>query len=420
VRLAAAHVQEGMLRANPDAMWIIQGWFSNPRPELLAGLDPDHAVVIDLWGDENPLYRGYTQRGVPPFDGVPWIWSILQNFGGNTGLHGNLDTVTNLYDQDAGIFFDAARGALTGLGALMEATHQNPVVLDLLSEMIWREPSQGPIDLHAWVREYADRRYGIGLEETRRAWVALLETAYSTTPGFQFGPNESILCARPDLNAENVFASGPPADPYYDMGRLEDALADLLAAGDQLASTDTYVYDLVDVTRQVLANRSRLLLDDIRVAYENEDGETFAELSERFLQLILDQDRLLATRKEFLLGSWLQDARSLGSSIEEADRLERDARRLLTTWSEGESSLRDYAHREWAGLVGSYYHDRWQLYFTHLRRQLAGEGSMPPDFFAYESGWAAATDPAAVRYATTPSGDPLQISRELFESYAAR
>jgi alpha-N-acetylglucosaminidase len=192
----------------------------------------------------------------------------------------------------------------------------------------------------------------------------------------------------------------------------------LLAASDQLDGVDTYAYDLVDVTRQVLANRARLLLDEIRAAYEAEDRDTFVDRSERFLQLILDQDRLLATRQELLLGPWLQGARALASTPEEADRLEGDARRLLTTWTEGESFLRDYGHREWASLVGDYYHGRWQLYFDYLTDQLDGASSAPPGFPAYESAWTRQTDPPAGGYPTTPTGDSVAISTELFDIYA--
>jgi len=418
VSAAATNVQEAMLRANPEAIWVIQGWFSNPKAELLEGLEPESALILDLWGDENPLYPSYTNRDVPPFDGVPWVWSILQNFGGRTALHGNLDTLTRLYD-DTGVFSDPSRGALSGLGVLMEATHQNPVVLDLVSEMIWRAPAEGELDLQQWVQGYAERRYGQSLESARNAWLSLLETAYSTTPGLQFGPNESILCARPDLEAKNVYATGPPADPYYDMARLEAALGDLLAAREQLGAEDTYRYDLVDVTRQVVANRARLLLDEVRGAFEAEDRASFVELSSRFLGLIRDQERLVATRQELLLGAWIQGARAMGATENEADRFEGEARRLLTSWSEEESILRDYAHREWAGLVGNYYHGRWQLYFDYLTDQLDGGIAEPPDFFAYESAWTRATDPDGTDYRSAPVGDSIAIAQELYERYSA-
>lgn len=417
VRLAAQNVQQAMLRNDPDAVWVIQGWFSNPRPELLDGTDPEHALVLDLWGDENPLFPTYTRAGQPPFDGIPWIWSILQNFGGRTGLHGNLDTVTGLYDETEGVFHDPVRGDIRGLGALMEATHQNPVVLSLVSSMAWRHPEEGPLDLTAWISQYADRRYGESSEDARRAWRSLLETAYSTTPLIQFGTHESILCARPDLNADNVYETGPPGPPYYDVERLERALGDLLAARPRFESEEPYRFDVVDVTRQVLANRARMILDEVREAYEAKAQQVFSDSSNRFLELIVDQERLVATRPELLLGRWIQSARSMGADEREADRLEADARRLLTSWSEAESILRDYAHREWAGLVGDYYYGRWKLYFDYLDATLNGEAVDPPDFFAYESGWAAETDPEGRDYPTAPTGDSLDIATELFDKY---
>ena len=414
VRLGATNIQDAMLLAHPDAVWVLQAWFGNPSTELLAGIQRERAIVLDLWGDELPGFEPYINGGVMPFSGVPWVWSILQNFGGRAGLHGNLELVAGLYDEASGVFFDELRGGLSGLGALMEATHQNPVVLDLLSEMSWREPAEGPIELTEWARGYADRRYGLSIEATRQAWVSLVQTAYSTTPTLQFGTHESILCARPDLNAENVFkASGPRGKPYYDMTRLEEALGDLLSAQDQLRGEDTYEYDLVDVTRQVLANRARFLLDDIRAAYEAENREDFIALSDRFLELILDQDRLVATRPEFLFGSWLRDARSWGSTPDEADRLEGDARRILTLWAEEGGFLQDYAHREWAGLLGDYYHGRWKLYFDYLNDVLGGGDAQPPDFFQYESEWTQRTDTRD--YATEAQGDSVAISQELYE-----
>ncbi len=418
VTLAATNVQRAMLQAHPDAVWVIQGWFSNPRAELLDGLDPDHALLLDLWGDESPLYPTYISSDLEPFRGVPWVWSILQNFGGRTGLHGNLDTAGGLYEPESGIFRDPRRGALSGLGVLMEATHQNPVVLDLMSELIWRDPEEGAPDLFEWIQRYADRRYGGGSEDAQRAWTGLLETAYSTTPLIQFGTHESILCARPDLNAKNVFVTGPPGPPHYDTGRLEEALGDLLQARMLFGAEETYRYDLVDLTRQVLANRARVLLDEIREAFEANDLDGFVAASRRFLELILDQDRLVGTQPELLLGAWIQDARNMAADGEEADRLEGEARRLLTSWSEDESVLRDYAHREWAGLLGDYYHGRWKLYFDYLEAELDGGSAEPPDFFAYESTWTRKTDPDATVYRAEPIGDSVAVAEELFEKYA--
>jgi alpha-N-acetylglucosaminidase len=415
VQRAAANIHQAMRRAQQDAVWVLQAWLGNPSAELLAGIAGRRALVIDLWGDEYPGYLRFTTKGETTFSGVPWAWSIIQNFGGNTAVNGNLEVIASQYGPD-GAFRDPLRGRLAGLGLTMEAIEQNPVVLDLLSELIWRPVRAGAIDLDAWIVDYADRRYGRRFAATHEAWQELTRTAYSTTPGI--GTSQSILCARPSLVVENVSVGFGAGDPYYDTTLFERALAHLLSASGQLRRVDTYEYDVVNVTRQVLANRARPLLDEIRAAFERRDAARFDCLSRRFLDLIADQDRLVATRAEFLLGRWIHDARAWGDTPAEQDALERDARMILTTWLERDSLLHDYAHREWAGLLRDFYYVRWKRYFDYLAGQLRGEVAAPPDFFAIEAQWVDQTDPGGTTFPTVPIGDPTAVSEEVFARYA--
>jgi len=407
---AAVAIQQAMQRAHGDAVWVIQAWLGNPRAPLLDALDPGHALVVDLWGDEVPSYPVTAGAGAA-FHGVPWVWSIIQNFGGRSGLNGNLAVIAQQYGA-GGAFTDARRGRLTGLGATMEALEQNPVVLDLLAEMIWRQPADGALDIEQWIRDYADRRYGTPLEAARRAWSTLLQTAYATTPGAPQGPIESIVCARPGLEVARTSGFGPGRGPFYDPALLERALGDLLAARTVLAGVDPYAFDVVDLTRQVLANRARVLLAEIRQAVAADDAATVDALANAFLALIEDQDRLLATRPELLLGRWLQAARGWGATAAEADALEHNARMILTTWSEDDSVLRDYAHREWAGLLGDYYYRRWRAFFDAL---VAGRAD--PDFFAIESAWVREADPDGSAYPVEPHGDAVDVAVELYQKY---
>ena len=396
---------------------MLQAWFGNPRDELLSGIRRRRALVIDLWGDELPGYRRFTTKGLTAFRGTPWVWSIIQNFGGNSAITGNLEVIASQYGA-GGAFEDPRRGRLEGLGLTMEAIEHNPVVLDLLAEMIWRQPDEGPLDLDAWVQDYADRRYGRRLAAPREAWLKLLRTGYSTTP--TLAAAQSILCARPGLDVVSAAVSSQGAgDPRYDTNLFEQAVADLLAARTELRGVDTYEYDLVDVTRQVLANRARPLLHEIRDAFEHGDASRFDCTSRRFLALIADQDRLVATRPEFLLGRWIQRARGWGTTPAEQDALERDARTILTTWTEGDSLLHDYAHREWAGLLGSLYYTRWQRYFDYLAGQLAGAAGAPPSFFAIESAWVNDTDPSGTTFSAVPAGSSTDVGAELFAKYTA-
>lgn len=89
---------------------------------------------------------------------------------------------------------------------------------------------------------------------------------------------------------------------------------------------------------------------------------------------------------------------------------------ILSTWTEGDSLLRDYAHREWAGLLRDLYHRRWQRFFEYLEAELAG-GGQPPDLFALESAWVEGTDPDGVAFPDGSVGDPVDVAAEVLAKY---
>jgi len=86
------------------------------------------------------------------------------------------------------------------------------------------------------------------------------------------------------------------------------------------------------------------------------------------------QDSLLATRSEFRLGHWTQTARSCGSLPTEQDLYEWNARVQITTWGNrycaDTGGLRDYAHKEWQGLLRDFYYKRWKTYFDALDAEM--------------------------------------------------
>ena len=62
------------------------------------------------------------------------------------------------------------------------------------------------------------------------------------------------------------------------------------------------------------ADKGNVLLEEISQSYDRKDKEDFRKQTQQFLDLILSQDRLLSTRKEFSVSSWLNAARSLGTT----------------------------------------------------------------------------------------------------------
>ena len=226
-------------------------------------------------------------------------------------------------------------------------------------EMAWRNDSP---DLDAWVANYAQHRYGQSNEHSRRAWRGLLNSVYQRP-----ARGGSVISQLPSVSGGHGGAAGH-------MTQLAEAWQSLLEAADQLSDVDTYRYDLVNVARQALAQPAAVLHQEVVAAWQARDTEAFGRASDRFLQLMADLDELLATRPEFLLGRWLEDAKRWGTTEAEQARYEWNARRVLTLWGQG-PAIDDYACRQWSGMINGYYRPRWERLFHGPTRSLQRDDS---------------------------------------------
>jgi alpha-N-acetylglucosaminidase len=166
-----------------------------------------------------------------------------------------------------------------------------------------------------------------------------------------------------------------------------------------------------------MANESRRLLPLIKQAYETKEKVAFASLTKEWLHDMELQNNLLETSQFFLLGRWLSFVPSWASSPVELDRLNYDARSILTTWGDRHASeygLHEYGNRDWAGLTSDYYLPRWQMYFDSLSTSLATDE--PPksiDWYAFGDSW----NHSQKVYDVRPQGDSynaaLAIARTL-------
>ena len=295
----------------------------------------------------------------------------------------------------------------------------NPFAFDLYTEMAWHEEL---VELPAWTDAYAVRRYGAADPHAQRVWQILLNTAYSyradgdPNHGERDASQESLFNSQPSLSATRASSYSPDL-LRYNAEDLKPALTELLEVAPSLRSTETYRYDLVDVARQVMANESRAMLPQIEQAYNTGDRAAFAALTSKWLRRMQLQDQLLATDQFFLLGRWLSYVPAWASSSGELDRLNYDARSILTTWGDrhaSETGLHEYGNRDWAGLTADYYLPRWKLYFDSLSASLAsGHPPSKIDWFAVGDQW----NRSHKTYSATPVGDPygaaLAIAKDL-------
>ena len=365
-------IARAMKRANPDAVWVIQGWNENPRTELLQGVAKGDIVVLDLaseikpnWGDPESPSPYKRPDGFWPHN---WMYCMLLNFGGNVGLHGRMDCVINGYYKARQSKYGAT---LTGIGLTPEGIENNPVMYELQTELIWRPEK---FTKQQWLSSYAQARYGASDADIDSCWKKLSETIYNCPSGnLQQGTTESVFCARPSENVWQV-SSGSRMKPYYEPQHVIDAAALFVKAADKFRNVENYNYDIVDIVRQAIAEKGRITYMEMIDALTNADTLAFDSASNRFLSLIKGQDELLNTRPEFKVGRWINSARRLARTPEQADLMEQNARLLITTWgprvASEEGGLRDYGHREWAGLLSDLHHRRWKEWIALKRSQL--------------------------------------------------
>ena len=407
---AARAVQMAMQKASPGSTWVLQGWQSNPVPRLLAGLNPQQTQILQLARD---LKNGNNGGPLRTYDGFPWLYCEVANFGGKIGLYGGIPLMSNL----SSFLRDTAKGDVQGIGLLSEGTEQNPLYYDAFFDNFWRDRDVAPA---AWLDDYARRRYGANNSTARRAIQQLMESGIYSPQEMQNGPTESILFARP-APAPTKVSSWSFARHYYDSAKIADAAETLLSAAPQLKNQATYRYDLSDWTRQVIVDLGRPTLDKAMDAYERRDLENFNRYSAQFLELLRDCDRLLATDSNWLLGVWIARARAKGTTPAEKARMEQNARALVTTWSGRIDDLNDYSYRQWAGLTRDYYQPRWQAFFDDSRAVLEGKqpASTLENWYRTRRGSVDLQFAQATKtYPTNPTGDTVAVAAQLLAKYA--
>lgn len=406
---AGKAVLQAMKDVNPKATWVIQGWTENPRPEMIKNLNNGDILILDLFSECRPMWgipsiwkreKGYEQHD--------WLFCMIENFGGNVGLHGRMDQLLNNFYLTKN---NPLAAHLKGIGLTMEGSENNPVMFELMCELPWRPEK---FTKEEWLKDYLFARYGVRDEKITQAWSILADGIYNCPFGNnQQGPHESIFCGRPGLNNFQA-SSWSKMQNYYDPTSTEAAARLMLEVADKYKGNNNFEYDLVDIVRQSLSDRGRIVYNQTIADFKSFDKKSFAAHSQEFLNILLAQDRLLGTRSEFRVGRWIEQARNLGTTPEEKDLYEWNARVQITTWGNrvcaNDGGLRDYAHKEWNGLLKDFYYKRWAAYWQTLQDVLDGKPMVELDYYAMEEPWTLAHNP----YSSQPEGDCVSVAKEVF------
>lgn len=397
---------KSMVNVDPGAIWLMQGWMfvNNPsfwRPAqiraLLHGAPIGKIIVLDLFAETSPVYQS-----TESFFGQPFIWCMLHNFGGNHGLYGNVGSV-NTGPFDAMSFKDST---MVGTGLTPEGIEQNDMIYELMNEIGWRSK---PLNLTEWISGYSTRRYGQKNSNALTAWQLLLTSVYNCSQNWK-DHNHSPLVRRPSLKMNT--------EVCYNQSNLFEAWKFMCSAASSLSKSSTFLYDLVDVTREAVQQLVTQYYIEIKTSYESEDLETLLTAGGVLVDDLLPElDKLLSSQPQFLLGRWLKDASKMAVTTQEASLYDMNARNQITLWGPTGNIL-DYANKQFGGLVQDYYSERWNLFLWCLVESLNSDVPFHQEkfnqaVFSVEQEFIY----NGKEYRSTPTGNTIDIVQNIFIKY---
>ena len=384
-----------------DSIWVLHA--CSRTQELTKNVPRDAVLVLDTDG---------TQREA--CGDLPYIRGMHLNAGAHTVLNGDAKNILQQSFPD-----DAA-----GIGVFSDYSLANPLLSALAFRRLTEEADADAKD--TFMRE-ALRRWGSAEDCLRDAAGLLTETCYNAdSPS---GPVGSIPATRPSTELQHT-SPGDTLALHYDNRMLCLALEKLLASeGDY---PDGYVFDVCDITRQVLSNYARRLYVGVIEGYQSRNGRLFETATNAFLRVLSDMDKLLSTRPEFSLHRHLYTAGGRAEGKNDQQNFELALLASLTLFGPMQDPVNyDLRWKEWSDLTGDYYANRWHSFFTMLaknfkkRKQIstvcrdAKDGRNPPRGNKFlkqlddlERKWVRTCTPNAVS-----DEDTLAVASELLKKY---
>jgi alpha-N-acetylglucosaminidase len=281
---------------------------------------------------------------------------MLHDFGGANGLFAPLDLI-NLGPEEGRNF---ASSSMIGIGITMEGINQNEFVYDFMLEKAWRK-SSNESELVEFARNFSIRRYTyLNLtqvsQQYEKIWTTIMHVLYNVDD-YQ---NKQLFTKRPSLTLEPEKIINED-----DFLSAWDAFVQTIPESVTNGTYSTlFKYDLVDVSKEALRLIFNRYYAQLVQAFNQKDLNLFDKQAKVLNHILVDMDDLLATDSRFLLGNWLEDAKSRGYTQAEKNIYEWNARNQITVWGTTQTDIvLDYACKAWSGLVKDYYLPRWMYFF---------------------------------------------------------
>ncbi|KZT00316.1 glycoside hydrolase family 89 protein [Laetiporus sulphureus 93-53] len=285
-------IPHAMAQAYPDAS-IVNGSQWDGFPSTLTDvsfLEPfDPLFTMLQIGETGYLANIYTSESFWTSDRISAYLSGMPS--NNSMIVLNLYSEGNMPELVTGPV-EALAASLNIKGLTMEGQEGNEIIYDILLDQAWSSTST---NLTSYMEKWVACQYYVDSfpSTAQEAWMILSTTVYSNTD----------------------------SDMQY--------LVEAATQNAILLDVPEFIYDIMNIVRQLLANRFIEVYNSFITAYEV-SGVTTASINE-------------AT-------NWISDVRSLaGSNTTYADYLEYNARNQITLLGP-DGKIDDYALKQWAGL----------------------------------------------------------------------
>lgn len=410
--LVSKNIYDGMSSIDPKATWVQMGWtfyymkLWKDDPErlkaMIRAVPENKMIILDYFAEKEEVWRN-----THAWYGAPYIWCYLGNFGGNTEMAAPIKEVAKRLPKAEN---DTTHGKLYGIGSTLEGFGVNRFMFEWLFEYAW---DKDVTQVDKWITKYAQTRTKFDDPVAEEAYRRLIDLVYNDqVSGVATG---SLMQARPFLKG----VKGYQRPSKYDYKELTVILTLMLTADEKSLQNNEYQKDLVMVSKQILDNLIIPVRENVNEAYVNKDTVELDKQISIFLGIMDDQNRLLLTQPEFLLGKWIHDARQFGNDSASEAYYEKDARVLITTWGNEGNEIIDYASRDLSGLISSYYKVRWEKFFNILKMSLKNNvpldmDSVNKEMASFEWNWT--NQQQTFNY--EPQGNPLEIVKEIHKKYS--
>lgn len=367
-------------KGGDDVTWYASGWaLFNPgwrietAKKFFDTIGDSRFYICDIWGEVHPIYKKFDY-----FYGKDWGFGVLHSFGGSTTLHGD---VSGLIRKSQDVANDPRATRCIAYYINPEVILYNDFYFDLAAQLSWR-PRE--VELDSFIEDYVERRYGAASKPNMaEAYRELAKSVYGTddrTSPFWQG------------RVGKTFSSVGTTRLTY-IPRLARALELLLEEAPRQGGNALYGKDLIDVSKQLLAEVANGYLYRFYNAYAWKDEQAFKE-SAVALRLCLDLvEKLLSSRKGYYIRPVLDHIYAYpGMDEKQKKGVETYFKDAVMTFALREN-LRDYNRRDHKELFDLYHRPRADAYIEHLEKKFAAKdfefdpGELLETYVAIEKAW---------------------------------